>query len=337
MSPVLLLTMALLPVQPMPPAMVEAIDKIEPNAQKWLIAASVDAHGQGQWLDYRSTAQRTDFWPASTVKLYACIAALERLNAVKAPLNASLTFAHQNRDQDWVTDCARTMPEMLSEVFRRSSNEDYTLLLRLCGIDHINSQFLIPAKGFPSSAIMRGYTRQIPWTYDRGSAQRISIQAPGYLQVIEHRWSQRSYSAERGCTIIDAQTGNLTSPLELVECLRRIVFHDRLPEHERYAITSSQAQLLCHGQNGSTGLETKDSSSGPLAWTAAQLIFPKARVYHKVGVISNYTLDLTYIDDSQHSGRRIILCPVIAAGTDTLVKGEPAVSAMARVISEQLR
>ena len=33
---------------------------------------------------------------------------------------------------------------MLSETFRRSSNEDYTLLLRMVGLDRLNSRFLIP-------------------------------------------------------------------------------------------------------------------------------------------------------------------------------------------------
>jgi hypothetical protein len=40
-------------------------------------------------------------------------------------------------------DYARTMPEMLSEVFLRSCGVDYTLLLRLVGIDRINTELLI--------------------------------------------------------------------------------------------------------------------------------------------------------------------------------------------------
>ena len=91
---------------------------------------------------------------------------------------------------------------------------------------------------------------------------------------------------------------------------------------------------MVHGGGGFCGLETRNADSGPTAWTkAAELVFPKSRFYHKCGVISNYAMDLAYVDDSAHSGKRFLLMPVIAAGSETKpAGGEALVSEMARVI-----
>ena len=79
------------------------------------------------------------------------MAALELLAERGFPLDATLTFEHREGAGGWTVDGARTMREMLGEVF----------------------------------------------------------------------WSGRFYAAERGATVIDARTGNVTSPRELAECLRR--------------------------------------------------------------------------------------------------------------------
>ncbi len=88
---------------------------------------------------YKNNPDATDFWPASTIKIFAAISAMERLHALGLPLESTLTFEHRAEGGPWVLDCARSMPEMLSEVWRRSSNEDYTLLLRFNGIDYLNA------------------------------------------------------------------------------------------------------------------------------------------------------------------------------------------------------
>ncbi len=280
------------------PALDAALDRVAPELKKWACVCTV-APGPGPdkvpaftWHDYRQTAGRTDFWPASTIKLYAVVAALELLNEHEHGhgLDSVVSFEHRTGAGAWQLDCARTMREMISEVFRRSSNEDYTLLLRMTGVDRINTQFLTPARGFPSSALMRGYVKERPWVYVREEAQRIRLSAAdgSHGVVVEHTWSGRFYAEERGCTVIDAKTGNVTSPRELAECLRRIFFHEHLPEAERYRLTAEQVEFLRHGGGGFTGLETQAVESGPSSWVpAVQAAFPKARYFHKSGVISN--------------------------------------------------
>jgi len=322
-----------------------ALDAVGPGLKKWASVCVVTTGEGGRpafaWTDYRGTGSATDFWPASTIKLYAVVAVLELLTERGFPLETVVTFEHREAGGRWVLDCARSVPEMLSETFRRSSNEDYTLLLRLVGLDRLNTRFLIPEKGFERSALMRGYVGSRPWNYVREEPQRIRLRsADGVLsETHEHTWSGRFYAEERGATVIDAKTGNVTTPRELVECLRRILYHEHLPAAERYRLSPAQLAFLRAGGGGLTGLENRQSESGPTAWTnAAEQVFPKARFFHKCGVISNFALEVAAVDDSAGGGPAFLLAPVINAGLATEpVKGEALVSQMSRKISDWVR
>jgi hypothetical protein len=321
-----------------------ALDRIAPELKKWATICVVSDGPDGKpsfaWSDYKDTGAATDFWPASTIKLYTVIAAVELLNEKGFPLETTtITFEHREGEGPWTLDCARGMREMISEVFRRSSNEDYTLLLRVCGIDRINSHFLTPARGFPHSALMRGYVAERPWAYRIREPQRITLRSTdGRTEIIEHTWSGHSYAAERGATIIDQQTGNVTSPRELAECLRRVMFHEHLPEADRYRLTPEQLAFIRHGGNGFTGLETKEKASYGFAWTTGvDAAFPKARFFHKSGLISTYALEVAYVNDDA-SGKKFVLVPVVQAGSATKPEsGEKIIGQMSRVLSEWVK
>ncbi len=321
-------------------ALDRSLDAVAPDVQKWAAVCVVTTDAAGTphftWHDWRGTADRTDFWPASTIKLYAVVAALELLTERGYPLDTTVTFSHGSADGTWTVDCARTVREMLSEVFRRSSNEDYTLLLRLVGLDRLNSRFLVPEKGFAHSALMRGYVLGRPYGYVREEPQRIRLSHGARSETHEHTWTGRSYSEERGATVIDAKTGNVTTPRELVECLRRVLFHEKLPAAERYALTREQLAFLRSGGGGLTGLETRNADSGPYAWTgAAETVFPAAKFWHKCGLISNYALEIAAVDDTAHGGPFYLLAPVAAAGSSTTpVTGQKIITEMSRRIAE---
>jgi hypothetical protein len=322
------------------------LDPIHPDVKKWATVVVVGENDDGrptfQWHHYRDSRDAVNFWPASTIKLYAVVAALEKLNELGMPLDSVLIFERRTEGR-WVLDAARTVPEMISGIFKRSSNEDYTLLLRFVGIDRINTDLLVPERGFPHSALMRGYVRGRPYEYVREEPQRITLLTPSNAQAdasagsrlegprgrwlrVEHTWSGISYANERGATVLSDTTGNCTSTGELADCLRRIVFHDSLPPGERFRITSEQAQFLREGREDLVGLENRNAK--PIAWDGGlETVFPKARYLHKSGWISNYCLDAAYVDDAV-SGTRFLL--VVAAETGD----EKTIQQMARRIAE---
>jgi hypothetical protein len=310
-----------------------ALDAVAPDLAKWGSVCLVKEQAGKtvfEWHDYRDTGQKTDFWPASTIKLPAAIAAVEWLNEHQLDLDAALTFQHQEKDGRWITDAARTPREMLSEVFRRSSNEDYTLLLRLTGIDWLHERFFTAERGFPKTALMRGYTAARPWAYLREEPQRIVHPRV----TLTHQWRGRSYAAERGCTIIDSQTGNVTTTRELCETLRRIMFHEQIEPAERFRITSEQVRFLREGGDGFTGLETRGADSGPSAWKgAAETVFPGARYFHKSGLISNYALELACIDARAQNGPCYLIALAVNAGHASPVHGEELIRQMSLAVA----
>ncbi|GEP42461.1 hypothetical protein BGE01nite_17520 [Brevifollis gellanilyticus] len=299
------------------------LNAVAPRIPKWAtvcIVSEKEGKPEFQWHDYQETGTRTDFWPASTIKLYTAIAALERIKEHGFTLDTTIQFEHQDKDGTWHLDCARTMREMLSEVFRRSSNEDYTLLLRVCGVDWLNSSFLTPGRGFQKSALMRGYVKERPWVYMREEPQRLRLSSADGTRThtLDHHWLGHSWSQERGCTVIDVKTGNMTTPRDLAECLRRLMFHAQIPESERFKLSQEEVDFLVHGGLGFTGLETQHADSAPNAWKSAlETLFPKARFYHKCGIINDYSLEVACLDDRANGGPCFILVPIMQAGSAT--------------------
>lgn len=271
---------------------------------------------------YHGEADANDFWPASTIKLYAVLAALELVHEHGLPLDVNVGFEHRTSDGKWVLDCARTMREMINEVFLRSSNEDYTLLLRMTGRDRINSQFLTPERGFPKTALMRGYVTRRPYVYLPAEPQRITLRAAdGTIKTLEHTWAGRSWSQERSATVIDAKTGNCTTTAAMADCLRRVIFHEQVPEAERFRISQEMADFLRYGGDGLCGMETKSNDSGPFAWQkSGELVYPAARYFHKGGLISNYVLDVACLDDRAQSGRAVILAASANTGKEDVMR-----------------
>src|SRR5690606_5594710 len=116
--------------------------------------------------------------------------------------------------------------------------------------------------------------------------------------------------------IISARTGNVTSPRELAECIRRVLFHEHLPENERYRLSTDQLEFLRNGGKGLVGLESKHRESGPSAWNkGVEKVFPNARFFRKCGEITSYALEVAAVDDRAHSGACFILVPAIQAGS----------------------
>lgn len=327
-------------------ALDRSVDAISPDVKKWATVCRITRDDQGKpsfhWTDYRDTGTQGDFWPASTVKLYTAVAALELLAERGFPLETVVTFEHRDETSGaWTLDSSRTVKEMLSEVFVRSSNEDYTLLLRMPGIDRINRQFFTPGKGFQRTALMRGYVLGRPWVYNRPEPQRVRLRTADGLraETLEHTWTGHSYSADRGATIIDSQTGNITTTRDLVECMRRILFHELLPTEERFQLTPQLLAFLRHGGDGLTGLENKSKRDGAYGWYgAADQVFPLARYYHKTGRISTYASEIGAVDDRAQGGPEYIFAAVAAAGSESKpVEGSLIVTAVSKAIAQWIK
>lgn len=293
---------------PPPPAVPDfsalstVLDLAVPELQVWAHLIYVDrATPQPRFVhqSYRDTGSEVDFWPASTIKMYTATAALVLLNELNLSIDATATFYRETNGR-WVEDITMSFRELIHRTFNCSSNETYTLLLRLAGLDWLNSEFLTPEKGFERTALMRDYVTADarPYAYTLSEAQRIVINEGEQEFIREHRWSGRSYADERGCTTYNISgTGNCTSPRDMAEHLRRLILHEELPIEERFSI-EPQALAWYRGAGPERILNnTAGNDCGGPAYAGVLRVFSNPVYHHKGGTVRSYRSTIQHLQD----------------------------------------
>lgn len=267
---------------------------------------------------YADSADQVDFWPASTIKIYAATAALVILAQEGMTLDAEVTLSHQSGGE-WVEDVTTTVRDMVFQTFTCSSNLTYTGLLRLAGLDWINQAFFVPEMGFEQTTLMRGYTLDRPWVYVREEPQRAVLSQGGRQVVREHTWSGVSYANEVGCTVYnEAGTANCSSPRDMAEHMKRVMFHEHLAPEDRLPVNQSDLDWMRYGDAERPVMNNVDACGGP-GWAGVSRVFPEARFYHKGGRVMQYRLDLQYIED-EATGAAYILAVATDTGADGVVE-----------------
>ncbi|MEM8496036.1 MAG: hypothetical protein AAF663_11700 [Planctomycetota bacterium] len=239
------------------------LDPVAADTPKWASVILIDGPDDAPtftWHHYRDSEHSIDFWPASVVKLYTCVASCEKLNAMGMPTDVRLDFV----TPEGRVEACRMFPEMCSGIFRESTNDDYTMQLRFVGIDDLNTNFFTADRGFTHTALMRGYVHQPPHVYERELPQRIEVTDPitGQTQRVEHTWSGVSYAEKLGAHVLSKTTGNCSTTRDMAECLRRVMFHESIPEAERFDLRPDQLALLREGRDGYTGLRNTEYAWG---------------------------------------------------------------------------
>ncbi len=196
-----------------------------------------------------------DFWPASTVKLLAALAALEYVRELGFTGAARVTFDPATAD---------SLRAIVDRSLRISSNSDYDLTLLLAGVDRLNTEFLTPARGFPTTVLQRSYMGLgVP------DSPECTLEEGGRSRVVAARRARSDY----GC--LDG--GNCANLFELTEALRRLVLHDELPVPERFDLDDADRAALLDA------LCVADSSS--FLDGAVRVLGAPPRICHKTGSV----------------------------------------------------
>jgi hypothetical protein len=153
----------------------------------------------------------TNFWPASSIKLLAAVAALEYVGQQGFTGAATVAFGN---------GAPRTIRSIYDAAIRISDNAAYDALVEIAGLDYLNRDFLTPARGFPVTVIQRSYTI--------GGNLRVNpaltLAESGRKVVVPARTGRVDASCPQG------QCSNL---FEMSESVRRVVLHNEIPEAER--------------------------------------------------------------------------------------------------------
>jgi hypothetical protein len=186
-----------------------------PSETELFAARIIEGAGTSAYVYYQAGGGgfRGDFWPASTIKLLAAVAALEKVRGLGFTGGAEVTFDSGFSDRLGI---------IYDRSIRVSSNIDYVRTFRVAGFDWMNTTFLAPERGLPDSVLQR--------SYERGVSVR---EVPGYTLTEDGR--SEYVPATTGVGVYDCPSdGNCTDLFELTEGVRRVMLHDEVTAPERF-------------------------------------------------------------------------------------------------------
>ena len=163
-----------------------------------------------QFFDVGGGAFDMSFWPASTIKLLAALAALEWVYGQGFTGGAQV---------EWDSGFGDQLRAIYERSIGVSSNIDYDRTLRAAGWDFTNADFLSEERGFPRTVITSSYAS-------------VEVRDPGGYTLSED--GQSKYVAGRPG--VGDYGRNDTDLYELTEGVRRIMLDGELPEDERFRI-----------------------------------------------------------------------------------------------------
>jgi len=167
-------------------------------------------------------AQR--FWPASTVKLAAAVAALMAL--AEHGLDGDAQVSMEDENGLW----QGSVRDIYTAAIVPSSNPAYNRLMMIAGFDAINAHYLPMAMQLPHMVLQRRYARKAPDANMRTSVPITYVQGEHQGTLPERIGT----SQHPRCP----NEGNCTTLLELLDVIRRVALDAELHPAERYPLLS---------------------------------------------------------------------------------------------------
>jgi hypothetical protein len=230
------------------------------------------------WFEAGGGGFDNNFFPASAVKLLAALGALD--------FARSLGFTGAA-----VVDGGYSLREYYDAALRWSSNEDYSALVRIAGVDRLNRQFL-PEHGFGATAIQEPYGpgEQVTWSPEMTLTE-------GDREVVV---PERQGDADYGC-----DGGNCATLFDLVDAVRRVVLDGEIDGRERFDLDPADIAGL---QDALAGAE------GFIAPGVVDALGPDVRIFTKPGWVPELDCVETALVVDDATGHRFLVA--VAAPDD---------------------
>lgn len=261
--------------------------------------------GEYTFYDFSGTSRdRDDWWPASTVKVFAAVAALERLREWGFTPLATVTY------HDAGGDLRCTVADLVRRAITQSDNAAFDLLVELVGGDEMN--VWLRERGFRDTVLLRGYSRR---HVGRASNHGIlGISVPITVRESGHRPRRipvRQGRIRDGCRDL----GNCTTLWDLSDCLRRVMLHEELPEPERFRLGPEEVDLLRSALAG-----FRERGLGVVKGLRAAFAPRDVTCFHKPGFALDWFSDHVFVvvGDPAHPEAEWIVAMAARGGRDAL-------------------
>jgi hypothetical protein len=243
----------------------------------YVLGARVVRGGSGPALEYYSYAETgvvaswEHYWPASTMKLIAAVAALETIAELGFDRDAEIAL----EDADGAY--RGSVEELVWLALTVSDNPAYNRLARIAGFDALEAR--LARWGLDRTTIQRAYTE---------GERAYTLRAPRSIEIRQGART-RSIAGTRGALEDPAcpAESNCTSLADLLEVLRRVALHDELPPEDRFALGPVERDTLVAAMRASKSRIR----------AAAERVFGDVVVFGKTGSVpGNDRLDHVFID-----------------------------------------
>ena len=283
-----------------PPGFKALVVELDPGRVGRFRARAYDWHGTSE--------DRGDWWPASTVKLFAVAAALERVQAWGFTPAAQVTFQYPAGDEKHL------VADLVRDALVPSSNTAFDQLVEIAGFDWLNGVWL-PRRGF-HTVLLRGYSgRQRDPDTKMGSLR----DAPAL--VVEEDGRRREVRLRKGRGTYDCPNqGNCTTLAELADALLRLVLPGALGPRHWFALKQRDIEMV----RGALG-EVREA--GEELGVGLREAFADGRrvvVHHKPGFAAEWASDVAFLKDPG-SDRRWVVAVAAQPGREALVEAGRAI------------
>lgn len=266
------------------PSLAEAPDSLEialeargaspPGGFKAIVIALPPEGAEGRVYDWRGTAEvRRGWWPASTVKIFAALGALEVAEAHGFSPSARVGFGGSSK--------AVKLSWLVKKTLIHSHNRTFDRLGQIAGPEHTHAKVLTAARGLGQALLAEGYSYDISG-YDLTWAPKVTF-LEGRRR---HTIPARRYTPRRGCG-----QRNCTSVGDLARALGLVMLHEWLPEGQRLKLSDDSVSLL----RGALSDPARKRGLGAAKAIKRAFGHRRVKVWHKPGFYPSWRSDVLFV------------------------------------------
>lgn len=269
-------------------------------------------------FDWRGTSDDDNGWnPASSVKLFAAVAAIDYARELGFSNDATLTY-HGSRGER-----RRRLDELIANALGPSDNIAYNELVQFVGFDRMHGEFLDSSNGFRRTALRRAYERT-RWMEMGESSSFMSSPA---ITITEGRRTHE-IPARRGTASTDCGSSACTTLQDLGEAMRRLMLQEQLPANGHFDLARQDLLTVRRALRADRrrGEEVVDALSAHFG--------ENVTFYHKAGFSQEWYSDVVYISDP-YSDQAWIVALAGHPGRDSLTSAADTIGRL--IASRTLR
>ena len=246
---------------------------------------------QERAFDYNGSSLNTDWNPASTVKIFAAIGALKRIEELGFSSRAKVTF---NGKKPYTT----TVSALIEAAIIQSDNIAYNRVVQLASFEKLHTDILTSKYGIARTALNRGYQLK-DW---QSMGEDPSFRVSPSITLSEGKNVTKLPAANSKATVT-CYASACTTLQDLGEITRRLMLQEQLDPSESFSLAQNDLLMLRRA------MRSEDRTRGTEMVDIFAKIFkdPRVKFYSKPGFSEDWFTDNVYIFDPRYNQAWIVV------------------------------